>query len=152
MCVVVLPLQTYVYCYYQLQWTRWTYASCSWPTGTHWTTPYCELTPLIRHIFKLPPSPDWQENKVDLALWAHHHSWQRFCRIYEDKCDDDNGIYHAVIGMGGKELSDEIPWVRESPFNLCIEQLLQCWYCLFRDEEDMPEWVEYLDYTVNTCT
>jgi hypothetical protein len=64
------------------------------------------------------------ENKVDLALWAHHHSWQRFCKIYQDKCDDENGVYHAVIGMGGKELCDEIP-----------------------DEEDMPEWVDYLDYT-----
>lgn len=48
-----------------------------------------------------------QTNKVDLALWAHIHAWQRFCKIAYDQCDDDYGIYHVVIGMGGNDLSNE---------------------------------------------
>jgi hypothetical protein len=49
--------------------------------------------------------------KVDLALWGHHHSYQRMCQIYQGACvttPDQTGYYapyHMVIGMAGMWLS-----------------------------------------------
>ena len=41
-------------------------------------------------------------NKVDLALWAHYHSYERTCKVYKGNCTDD-GITHIVVGSAGKE-------------------------------------------------
>jgi hypothetical protein len=54
--------------------------------------------------------------KVDMALWGHHHSYQRSCRLARGKCVDSSssigpeldrpwGIVHAVIGAAGYEFS-----------------------------------------------
>jgi len=39
--------------------------------------------------------------KVDLAMWGHHHSYQRTCHVYQEECGDDTLPVHAVIGMSG---------------------------------------------------
>jgi len=45
--------------------------------------------------------------KVDLALWGHHHSYQRSCPVYQQKCTDKAPV-HVVIGMAGMGLSQNI--------------------------------------------
>lgn len=46
--------------------------------------------------------------KVDIALWAHDHSYERTCKLYRNKCVDD-GVVHLTIGTSGAYL-DHIPW------------------------------------------
>jgi len=47
---------------------------------------------------------------LNLIMWAHHHSYQRTCPVYQQNCMD-GGTTHVVIGMGGRDLStDLIPW------------------------------------------
>ena len=46
--------------------------------------------------------------KVDLALWGHHHSYQRTCPLYKGECNDEEGIPHVVIGMAGQSLSQNL--------------------------------------------
>jgi len=48
--------------------------------------------------------------QVDLALWGHHHSYQRTCPIEKDTCFY-GGKYpvHCVIGMAGMGLSQNLP-------------------------------------------
>lgn len=57
-----------------------------------------------------------QYYKVDLALWAHHHSYQRTCPIHHQKCRSaGRGPVHVVVGVGGQEISlDLIPYVASS--------------------------------------
>ena len=55
--------------------------------------------------------PLLKKYKVDLALWGHHHSYQRTCPVYQGTCDKENGITHVIIGMAGQELSQNL----ESP-------------------------------------
>lgn len=40
--------------------------------------------------------------RVDLALWAHYHSYERTCAVYKKKCQPD-GITHITIGTAGKD-------------------------------------------------
>jgi hypothetical protein len=43
---------------------------------------------------------------VNLALWGHHHSYQRTCPVFQQQCQESgNYPVHAVIGMGGFQLS-----------------------------------------------
>jgi len=48
-----------------------------------------------------------QKYKVDLALWGHHHSYQRTCKVYQEQCMD-GATTHIVIGMGGQGLSQNL--------------------------------------------
>ncbi len=48
-----------------------------------------------------------QEYKVDLALWGHHHSYQRTCPVYQEVCTE-GATTHIVIGMGGQSLSKNV--------------------------------------------
>ena len=52
-----------------------------------------------------------QKFAVDVALWGHHHSYQRTCPVYRQKCrSDGKAPVHVVIGMAGRELAiDLIP-------------------------------------------
>ena len=63
--------------------------------------------------------PLLMKSKVDLALWGHHHSYQRTCPVYKEKCTPGAPI-HAVIGMAGQGLSKNIELVT-------------------------PDWIEYID-------
>ncbi|GMH99302.1 hypothetical protein TrLO_g8383 [Triparma laevis f. longispina] len=46
------------------------------------------------------------KHDVDLVLAGHYHSYLRSKRIYQDKADEDNGIYHFTIGSAGAALDD----------------------------------------------
>ena len=48
-----------------------------------------------------------QDYKVDLAMWAHHHSYQRTCPVYQEVCTEEATI-HVVIGMAGRDLSTDL--------------------------------------------
>ena len=52
--------------------------------------------------------PLLKKYKVDLALWGHHHSYQRTCPMYQGNCDKENGIPHIIIGMAGQDLSHNL--------------------------------------------
>lgn len=45
--------------------------------------------------------------RVDLALWAHVHAYERTCPVYDHKCTE-GATTHVVIGMGGMELTTEL--------------------------------------------
>ena len=45
------------------------------------------------------------KHRVDLHLFAHIHSYERSCPMYQGKCIK-GGVTHALIGMGGFELSN----------------------------------------------
>jgi len=44
------------------------------------------------------------KHHVDLHLVAHVHSYERTCKIYQEKCVKE-GITNVLIGMGGHDLS-----------------------------------------------
>jgi len=48
--------------------------------------------------------------QVDLALWGHHHSYQRTCPVYNNTCFYGSKYpVHCVIGMAGMGLSQNLP-------------------------------------------
>lgn len=44
------------------------------------------------------------EYKIDVALWGHHHFYQRTCRLFRGVCHDD-GFVNIVSGAAGYGLS-----------------------------------------------
>jgi len=74
--------------------------------------------------------PLLMEYKVDIALWGHHHSYQRMCAVYQEQClgHSKNGVFSGpfvapvqmVIGMAGQGMSKNI-------------------------EIPQPSWVEFVD-------
>lgn len=58
-------------------------------------------------LFTVFTLPYWQNGKVDLALWGHHHSYQRTCPVFNSECVE-GGTTHVVIGMGGQSLSKNL--------------------------------------------
>ena len=63
-----------------------------------------------------------QTYNVDLALWAHHHSYQRTCPVLHQKCRTNRQApVHVVVGVGGQEIStDLIPYVSLECIKFCI--------------------------------
>ncbi len=86
--IILLRLETYqCLCYSGTLWShswRWAHSN------------------LITSVMSAP-----QENKVDLALWGHHHSYQRTCPVFNTVCTE-GATTHVVIGMGGQGLSKNI--------------------------------------------
>eukprot|EP00244_Chara_vulgaris_P002338 TRINITY_DN1408_c0_g1_i6.p1 TRINITY_DN1408_c0_g1~~TRINITY_DN1408_c0_g1_i6.p1 ORF type:complete len:617 (+),score=86.88 TRINITY_DN1408_c0_g1_i6:193-1851(+) len=64
--------------------------------------------------------------RVDLAMWGHHHTYERTCAVYRNKCvppNSDgsfNAPVHLVVGMAGAGTCDNVRPVT-------------------------PEWIEYLN-------
>ncbi|XP_066919291.1 uncharacterized protein, partial [Clytia hemisphaerica] len=54
--------------------------------------------------------------KVDLALWAHYHLYERTCKVYKNKCVDD-GVTHIVVGSAGKE-KDSDSWYPDKQWSV----------------------------------
>ncbi|EDO47589.1 predicted protein, partial [Nematostella vectensis] len=40
--------------------------------------------------------------QVDLGLWAHFHSYERTCAVYNGRCEN-NGTVHITVGTAGKQ-------------------------------------------------
>lgn len=38
--------------------------------------------------------------KVDMAFWAHYHSYERTCKLYKNECIE-NGVTHITVGNAG---------------------------------------------------
>ena len=53
--------------------------------------------------------------KVDLALWAHMHAYERTCKVNNGKCvtGDEYGITHLTIGNAGASLDGAKYYKRE---------------------------------------
>eukprot|EP00795_Rhopilema_esculentum_P005456 gene5456-632_t len=51
--------------------------------------------------------------RVDMAFWAHYHSYERTCKVYRQECRDD-GVIHIVVGTAGmtrdKDDHLKMPW------------------------------------------
>ena len=63
---------------------------------------------MIRVLMRLSSSTHHsQKYSVNVALWGHHHSYQRTCAVAEEVCTSQ-GVTHVVIGMGGQGLSHNI--------------------------------------------
>ena len=75
-----------------------------------WLEPLLKVT-MITLFSSCTPfffSPHWfQQYKVDLAFWGHHHSYQRTCAVYDNICTE-GATTHIVIGMAGQGLSTNI--------------------------------------------
>ena len=49
------------------------------------------------------------EYKVDLALWAHYHSYERTCAVYKEECTE-GAPTHIVVGTAGRSFDGEDYW------------------------------------------
>ena len=47
--------------------------------------------------------PLFYKYHVDVNLFAHKHSYERTCSMYQQKCVSD-GITHVLIGMAGQDI------------------------------------------------
>ncbi len=56
------------------------------------------------------------EYKVDLAFWAHYHSYERTCKVYKKQCTKD-GMVHLVIGTAGAGL-DPYGWFDDEKWSV----------------------------------
>ena len=50
--------------------------------------------------------------RVDLALWAHYHSYERTCAVYKNDCVHD-GITHIIIGTAGMRNTTDLHMKKE---------------------------------------
>jgi hypothetical protein len=68
---------------------------------------------LIEMMLQLYIEPLLYKYHVDLNLYAHIHSYERTCPMYQQRCVDD-GITQVLIGMGGHDLTygnySNVPW------------------------------------------
>ena len=59
----------------------------------------------IRLMLQMNLEPMFYKYHVDLNLFAHRHSYERSCPMFQEKCVSD-GITHVLIGMAGQDLDD----------------------------------------------
>ncbi|CAF3738515.1 unnamed protein product [Rotaria sordida] len=57
----------------------------------------------IKLMLQLYLEPLFYEYHVDVNLFAHRHSYERTCPMFQQKCVSD-GITHVLIGMAGQNL------------------------------------------------
>jgi hypothetical protein len=58
--------------------------------------------------------------RVDLALWGHHHSYQRTCQVQGNVCTPGAPV-HVVIGTAGYELTHSLYPVRPAIFTTALD-------------------------------
>jgi hypothetical protein len=58
---------------------------------------------LIKLMLQLYLEPLFYKYHVDVNLFAHRHSYERSCPMFQYKCVDD-GIVQVLIGMAGQDL------------------------------------------------
>ncbi|CAF3702659.1 unnamed protein product [Rotaria sp. Silwood1] len=59
----------------------------------------------IKLMLQLYLEPLFYKYHVDLNLFAHKHSYERTCPMFQQKCVDD-GITHILIGMAGQDIDN----------------------------------------------
>jgi hypothetical protein len=59
----------------------------------------------IKIMLQFYLEPLFYRNHVDLNLFAHKHSYERTCPMYQNRCTSD-GITHVLIGMAGQDIDD----------------------------------------------
>ena len=114
--------QTNVHWQQQCTGAWWRCACCPCTSARCWTTSAgVWIMSIINVSFTLPPSISFslpslhlspsfslaKKYNVDIALWGHHHSYQRTCPVQQQKCTEGSPV-HLVIGMGGQGLSKDI--------------------------------------------
>lgn len=62
-----------------------------------------EVDDKIKSMLQSNLEPMFYKYHVDLNLFAHIHSYERSCPMYQEQCLDD-GIVHVLIGMAGHNL------------------------------------------------
>ncbi|CAM9572762.1 unnamed protein product, partial [Phaeothamnion confervicola] len=80
------------------------------------------------------------QHQVDLALWGHHHSYQRTCKVAKNKClafstplppqgavfaydsESYTAPVHLVVGMAGMGLTHNLNAARPEPFEYATDQ------------------------------
>ncbi|XP_064404192.1 uncharacterized protein LOC135349586 [Halichondria panicea] len=65
----------------------------------------------VSELLRATVEPLLKESKVDLAMWGHHHSYQRTCPVFNSVCTE-GATTHVVIGMGGQGLSKNIHLIK----------------------------------------
>jgi hypothetical protein len=58
---------------------------------------------LVQLMLQLHLEPLFYKYHVDVNLYAHQHSYERSCAMYQHECVDD-GIVQVLIGMAGQSL------------------------------------------------
>eukprot|EP00736_Rhodelphis_marinus_P011284 Rmarinus@m.27937 len=71
------------------------------------------------------------EHGVDVALWGHYHSYQRTCRVNDNKCsmdDDPDGVVHITIGAAGAHLDGvdlyPVEWEKYTEYTFGIVRVI----------------------------
>jgi hypothetical protein len=74
---------------------------------------------LVELMLQLYLEPLFYKYHVDINLYAHQHSYERSCHMYQHKCIND-GIVNVLIGMAGQSL--ETGEYRDAKWSLYHDQ------------------------------
>ena len=59
----------------------------------------------VAEQFRSAVEPLLLKYRVDIALWGHFHTYERFCEVADTKCVSKGGVQHLLIGMAGYDHS-----------------------------------------------